>query len=130
MIDHIGIAVSDLTRARGFYDAALAVLGIGLEMEVTEQMTGGHGAHLGYGRDGKPVFWIGSGKPASGGAHIAFAAPDRDTVDAFYHAAIAAGGRDNGAPGLRPEYHPGYYGAFVLDPDGNNIEAVHHGDVP
>lgn len=130
MIDHIGIAVSDLTRARGFYDAALAVLGIGLEMEVTEQMTGGHGAHLGYGRDGKPFFWIGSGKPASGGAHIAFAAPDRDRVDAFYHAAIAAGGRDNGAPGLRPEYHPGYYGAFVLDPYGNNIEAVHHGDVP
>ncbi|MDQ7776626.1 VOC family protein [Paracoccus aminovorans] len=130
MIDHIGIAVSDITRARAFYDAALAVLGIGVEMEVTEAMTGGHGAHLGYGRDGKPDFWIGSGKPAHGGTHVAFAAPDRAAVDAFHRAAMAAGGRDNGAPGLRPEYHPGYYGAFVLDPDGNNIEAVHHGDAP
>lgn len=130
MFDHIGIAVSDLGRARAFYDPALAVLGIAVVMEVTEEMTGGHGAHLGYGRDGKPDFWIGSGKPASGGVHVAFAAPDRAAVDAFYHAAMAAGGRDNGAPGLRPEYHPGYYGAFILDPDGNNIEAVHHGDTP
>ncbi|WJS84698.1 VOC family protein [Paracoccus sp. TOH] len=128
MIDHIGIPVSDLPRARAFYDRALAPLGVGLLMEVTEEVTGGHGAHLGYGREGKPFFWIGSGRPAGPGAHVAFAAPDRATVDAFHAAALAAGGRDNGAPGLRPEYHPGYYGAFILDPDGNNIEAVHHGD--
>ncbi|KRW93976.1 VOC family protein [Paracoccus sp. PXZ] len=128
MIDHIGFPVSDLDRSRAFYDRALAPLGVELLMEVTEEMTGGHGAHLGYGRDGKPFFWIGSGQPAGAGTHVAFAAPDRATVDAFHAAALAAGGRDNGAPGLRPEYHPGYYGAFVLDPDGNNIEAVHHGE--
>ena len=128
MIDHIGLAVSDLTAARGFYERALAPLGISVLMEVTEQMTGGHGAHLGFGRDGKPFFWIGTGKPASTSTHIAFAAPDRATVDAFHKAAMQAGGQDNGGPGLRPDYHPGYYGAFVLDPEGNNIEAVHHGE--
>ena len=129
MIDHIGFPVSDLARARSFYDGALQPLGIGLVMEVTEEMTGGHGAHLGYGRDGNPFFWIGSGGgPAGGACHVAFVAPDRATVDAFHKAALTAGGRDNGAPGLRPHYHAGYYGAFVLDPDGNNIEAVHHGD--
>ena len=128
MIDHIGFPVSDLARSRAFYDRAMTPLGIELLMEVTEQMTGGHGAHLGYGRDGKPFFWIGSGRSAGAGTHVAFAASDRATVDAFHAAALAAGGRDNGAPGLRPEYHPGYYGAFVLDPDGNNIEAVHHGE--
>ncbi|UFM65348.1 VOC family protein [Paracoccus sp. MA] len=128
MIDHIGFPVSDLARSRAFYDRALAPLGIELLMEVTEEMTGGHGAHLGYGREGKPFFWIGSGRPAVTGTHVAFAAADRAMVDAFHASALAAGARDNGAPGLRPEYHPGYYGAFVLDPDGNNIEAVHHGD--
>ncbi|WP_313351891.1 VOC family protein, partial [Paracoccus sp. (in: a-proteobacteria)] len=97
-------------------------------MEVTEEMTGGHGPHLGYGRDGKPFFWIGSGRVAVAATHVALSAPDRATVDAFHAAALAAGGRDNGAPGLRPDYHPGYYAAFVLDPDGNNIEAVHHGE--
>uniref|UniRef100_UPI0035B0E6EA VOC family protein n=1 Tax=Paracoccus sp. TaxID=267 RepID=UPI0035B0E6EA len=127
MIDHIGFPVSDLARARAFYDGAFAALGISVLMEVTEEMTGGHGAHLGYGRDGKPFFWIGTGGAAKGGCHVALTAPDPATVDAFYKAALAAGGRDNGAPGLRPHYHPGYYGAFVLDPDGNNIEAVHHG---
>ena len=128
MIDHIGFPVSDLAKARAFYDGALAPLGITVQMEVTEEMTGGHGAHLGYGRDGNPFFWVGSGKPAASGLHVAFAAADQTSVDAFYHAALAAGGRGNGAPGLRPQYHPSYYGAFVLDPDGNNIEAVHHGD--
>ena len=128
MIDHIGFAVADLEQARQFYARALAPLGISVLMEVTEEMTGGHGAHLGLGRDGNPFFWIGTGKPAVGGCHVAFAAPDRATVDAFHAAALAAGGRDNGAPGLRPHYHAGYYGAFVLDHDGNNIEAVHHGD--
>lgn len=130
MIDHIGFSVSDLARSRGFYEAALAPLGITVLMEVTEQMTGGHGAHLGLGRDGNPFFWIGSGKPAATGVHVAFAASDSATVDAFHAAALAAGGHDNGAPGLRPEYHPGYYGAFVTDPDGNNIEAVFHGAAP
>jgi catechol 2,3-dioxygenase-like lactoylglutathione lyase family enzyme len=128
MIDHIGCAVADLEQARQFYVRALEPLGISVLMEVTEEMTGGHGAHLGLGRDGTPFFWIGTGKPADGGCHVAFAAPDRATVDAFHAAALAAGGRDNGAPGLRPHYHAGYYGAFVLDHDGNNIEAVHHGD--
>ncbi len=128
MIDHIGFAVADLEQARQFYVRALEPLGISVLMEVTEEMTGGHGAHLGLGRDGNPFFWIGTGKPAVGGCHVAFAAPDRATVDAFHAAALAAGGRDNGAPGLRPHYHAGYYGAFVLDHDGNNIEAVHHGD--
>ena len=128
MIDHIGFAVADLEQARQFYVRALEPLGISVLMEVTEEMTGGHGAHLGLGRDGNPFFWIGTGKPAVGGCHVAFAAPDRATVDAFHAAALAAGGRDNGAPGLRPHYHAGYYGAFGLDHDGNNIEAVHHGD--
>lgn len=127
MIDHIGFAVSDLAASRAFYAPALQPLGITLLMEVTEEMTGGHGAHLGFGRDNKPFFWIGTGKQVATSVHVAFATPDRAAVDAFHAAALKAGGRDNGAPGLRPEYHPGYYGAFVLDPDGNNIEAVFHG---
>lgn len=127
MIDHIGLAVADLAPARRFYEAALKPLGATVVMEVTEEMTGGHGAHLGFGRDGKPDFWIGTGKPATKSCHIAFAATDQAMVDAFHAAALAAGGTDNGAPGLRPEYHPGYYGAFVLDPEGNNVEAVFHG---
>lgn len=127
MIDHIGFPVSDIAAARAFYEQALAPLGIVVMMEVTNEMTGGHGAHLGFGKDGKPFFWIGSGRTAVGSVHVAFAAPDHATVDAFHKAALAAGGTDNGAPDLRPEYHPDYYGAFVLDPDGNNIEAVCHG---
>ena len=127
MIDHIGFTVSDLARSRDFYLGALAPLGITIQMEVTEEMTGGHGAHLGLGREGNPFFWIGSAGRVATGVHVAFAAPDRAAVDAFHAAALAAGGTDNGAPGLRPQYHPNYYGAFVLDPDGNNIEAVFHG---
>ena len=126
MIDHIGLTVGDLERSRDFYTAALAPLGISIQMEVSEEMTGGHGAHLGFGTVEKPFFWIGSGGAAASGAHVAFAARDRAAVEAFHRAALAAGGRDNGAPGLRPLYHPGYYGAFVLDPDGNNVEAVIH----
>ena len=126
MIDHIGFAVADLEQARQFYARALAPLGISVLMEVTQEMTGGHGAHLGLGRDGNPFFWIGTGKAATTGCHVAFAAGSTAEVDAFHAAALAAGGRDNGAPGLRPEYHPNYYGAFVLDPDGNNVEAVCH----
>ncbi|MFA5122900.1 VOC family protein [Zavarzinia sp.] len=126
MLDHIGFSVRDIEASRTFYVAALAPLGIAIQMEVTAEQTGA-GAHLGFGTAGKPFFWIGSSAaPLSGTLHVAFAAPDRATVDAFYAAAMAAGGRDNGAPGIRAHYHPNYYGAFVLDPDGHNIEAVCH----
>lgn len=126
MIDHIGFPVSDFSRSRAFYAAALAPLGYGVIMEFGpgETHTGLPGA--GFGRDGKPDFWIGGEGAITGRLHVAFAAPDRATVDAFHAAALAAGGTDNGAPGLRPHYHPSYYGAFVLDPDGHNIEAVCH----
>jgi len=117
MLDHVGIAVSDFVKAKAFYQKALASLRYAIIME-------GEG-FAGFGAEGKPDFWIGPGKPAEH-VHIAFAAPDRATVDRFYKAAMAAGGRDNGPPGLRPHYHPNYYGAFVLDPDGTNIEAVCH----
>lgn len=114
-IDHIGLGVTDAERSKAFYASALAPLGIG----VVAEFPGG----AGFGRDGRGAFWIGTGAmPAP--IHVAFRAADRAQVRAFHAAALAAGGRDNGAPGLRPQYHPDYYGAFVLDPDGNNIEAV------
>jgi catechol 2,3-dioxygenase-like lactoylglutathione lyase family enzyme len=119
MLDHIGVAVSDIAASRRFYDAALGVLGFSVVME--------YAPALGYGFDQRPYLWLepegryGSGKPM----HIAFHATDRTRVDAFHAAGLAAGGRDNGAPGLRP-YHEQYYGAFLLDPDGNNVEAVCH----
>ena len=133
MIDHIGIPVSDLARATEFYLAALEPLGYGIVMQVSAEQTG-HGAALGFGppgragdfQRGKPSFWIGEGEPLAGHIHVAFVAPSRAGVDAFYRAALAAGGKDNGKPGLRPHYHANYYGAFVLDLDGNNIEAVCH----
>ncbi|MES1971219.1 MAG: VOC family protein [Pseudomonadota bacterium] len=125
MIDHIGIAASDFAASRRLYEAALAPLGIGLMMEVTPEQTGGyHG--LGLGKNGKPFFWLGNGGPRGAGMHIAFVAESRAQVDAFYQAAIAAGGHDNGPPGIRAHYHPNYYAAFVLDPDGINVEAVCH----
>lgn len=126
MIDHIGFPVSDYARAKAFYATALAPLGYSLIMEVTQQERPGEGA-AGFGADGKPDFWIGGEGALNKPVHIAIVAKDRPTVDAFYKAAIAAGGRDNGAPGIRAHYHPNYYGAFVLDPDGHNIEAVCHG---
>ena len=125
MLDHIGFAVTDFRAAKAFYAAALAPLSIGLLFEVTPEQTGG-GSHAGFGRDGKPFFWIGDSGAAVSGVHIALKAASRAEVDAFYHAALGAGGRDNGAPGLRPHYHADYYGAFVFDADGNNIEAVCH----
>lgn len=128
MLDHIGITVSDVSRAKAFYDAALAPLGIGIVMQVSPEQTGGQ-AYLGYGSNGRPYFWVGADGPGTGRLHAAFSAPDRAAVDAFYAAAMAAGGRDNGPPGLRPHYHPNYYGAFVLDPDGLNVEAVCHAPV-
>lgn len=126
MIDHIGIEVADYGRSRAFYERALAPLGYTVVMEVTREMTGGYEG-CGFGPPGKPHFWIGKGdgEPVRG-AHIAFAARSRAQVDAFHAEALAAGARDNGAPGLRPQYHPDYYGAFAIDPDGHNIEAVCH----
>jgi len=127
MIDHIGIAVADFGAARHFYDAALGAIGMDVVMEVSPEETGGDYHGVGYGSGGKPWFWIGSGGPPSGaGIHIAFTAEHRAQVDAFYAAAMGAGGRDNGAPGIRAHYHPNYYGAFVFDPAGNNVEAVCH----
>jgi catechol 2,3-dioxygenase-like lactoylglutathione lyase family enzyme len=122
MLDHIGFAVGDYDRAKAFYSAALAPLGVTLLFEVTAEQTRAD-AHAGFGTD-RPSFWIGSGATPSRGLHAAFAAPDRAAVDAFHQAALAAGGTCNGPPGLRPHYAPDYYGAFVRDTDGNNIEAV------
>ncbi len=125
MIDHIGFPVSDYQRSKAFYLKALAPLGYGLVMEVDQETEKGVPA-AGFGIGQKPDFWIGGeggvGKPV----HVAINAENRATVDAFYKAAMAAGGTDNGPPGLRPHYHPTYYAAFVLDPDGHNIEAVCH----
>jgi len=127
MLDHIGIKISDYARSKAFYTSALAPLGVSLIMEVAPEMIGGDVSHAGFGAEKKPFFWISNGDGR--GAHVAFAAASRAMVDAFYKAALAAGGRDNGAPGLRPHYHANYYGAFVLDPDGNNVEAVCHAPV-
>ena len=118
MIDHIGLIVSDYSRSKSFFEEAFAPLGYSLLME--HGISGG-----GFGQGGKPDFWIKQGE-SGGGVHVALASLDRKTVDAFYEAAMSAGGTCNGAPGPRPEYHPSYYGAFVLDPDGNNIEVVCH----
>lgn len=125
MIDHTGITVSDYSKSRAFYAAALAPLGYVLMMEIPAAVTG-HTDVAGFGEPPKPDFWISRGQPNQPPLHIAFRAASRAQVDAFYQAALAAGGRDNGAPGLRPHYHPDYYGAFVLDLDGHNIEAVCH----
>ncbi len=125
MIDHTGITVSDFQLSRQFYTSTLAPLGYALLMEVPAAETGRQDA-AGFGVAPKPDFWIGGGTPNVPPVHIAFHAANRAQVDAFYKAAIAAGGRDHGAPGLRPHYHANYYGAFVLDPDGHNIEAVCH----
>lgn len=128
MIDHTGVSVSDFARSKAFYQQALAPLGYVLMMEFPASVTGGTDV-AGFGEPPKPDFWISRGTPNQPPIHIAFRAANRALVDAFYQAAIAAGGRDNGAPGLRPHYHPDYYGAFVLDPDGHNIEAVCHDPV-
>ena len=117
MLDHVGVPVSDISRSKTFFQKALAPLGYKIVMDVGEA--------AGLGAEGRPDFWIAKA-PKAAQHHIAFAAADRATVKAFYEAAIAAGGKDNGAPGLRPQYHPNYYGAFVFDLDGNNIEAVCH----
>jgi catechol 2,3-dioxygenase-like lactoylglutathione lyase family enzyme len=117
MFDHIGITVGDLERSRAFYTEALEPLGIRELMHFDDAVA--------FGRE-RPMFWLSVGEPAMPAtrAHVAFVASTRLDVEAFHRAALAAGGVDNGAPGLRPHYHANYYGAFVLDPDGNNVEAV------
>jgi catechol 2,3-dioxygenase-like lactoylglutathione lyase family enzyme len=116
-LDHISLRVRDVARSRAFYTSALAPLGISVLMD--------GGIYVGFGKDRKPQFWLNPAAP-SGPVHVAFVAADRAEVRAFYQAALAVGAQDNGPPGLRPHYHANYYGAFVLDPDGNNAEAVCH----
>jgi len=118
MIDHIGFSVRDIEKSKKFYTEALKPLGYIVIMDFGNKA-------VGFGADGKPDFWIGKGE-VTGKFHNALVSPDRPTVDAFHAAALKAGGKDNGKPGLRLEYHPNYYGAFIFDPDGNNIEAVCH----
>jgi catechol 2,3-dioxygenase-like lactoylglutathione lyase family enzyme len=118
VIDHTGVSVASIAKSKAFYRAALAPLGYEMLMEF-EQFAG-------FGIAPKPDFWIGEGPPNVPPIHVAIGAQTRAQVDAFYKAALAAGGRDNGPPGVRAQYHPNYYGAFVLDPDGHNIEAVCH----
>jgi catechol 2,3-dioxygenase-like lactoylglutathione lyase family enzyme len=121
MFDHVIVDVVDLEASRAFYERALAPLGISVVMELDGRIAFGP-------ENGRPQFWlVDRGTRGAAGVHIAVVASDRGAVDEFHHAAVAAGGRDNGPPGLRPQYHSNYYGGFVLDPDGNNIEAVNHG---
>jgi catechol 2,3-dioxygenase-like lactoylglutathione lyase family enzyme len=119
MIDHVLFTVSDYEGSKRFYEQALEPLGYSLAFEMPEQR------FAGFSGEGKPTFAIRQGE-AAGPSHVAFRAQDRPTVDAFHAAATAAGGRDNGPPGLREHYHPTYYAAFVHDPDGHNLEAVCH----
>lgn len=118
MLDHVVLNVQDIEASRRFYERALAPLGYEALMAFPDA--------VGLGPKPKPNFWIVTREPVHRGVHVAIRCPDRGTVDAFHAAALAAGGRDHGAPGVREQYHPHYYGAFVLDPDGNNIEAVCH----
>jgi catechol 2,3-dioxygenase-like lactoylglutathione lyase family enzyme len=124
MLDHAGFPVTNYARSKAFYEKALAPLGYSLILEVRQNENDSPAA--GFGADGKPDFWIGGEGGLNRRIHIAIAAKDRASVDAFYRAALDAGGTDNGSPGVRPHYHANYYGAFVTDPDGHNIEAVCH----
>jgi catechol 2,3-dioxygenase-like lactoylglutathione lyase family enzyme len=124
-IDHTSLSVSDFSAAKAFYAAALKPLGIAVLMEFPKAVTGSADI-AGLGSNGKPFFWLAGAGKTTPRVHIAFAANSRAEVDAFYQAAIAAGGKDNGKPGIRAHYHPAYYGAFVLDADGHNVEAVCH----
>ena len=120
MLDHLGLDVKDFERSKAFYERVLAPLGISLLMEPVPGVAG-------FGDHQMPYFWIGQrDRGPQTGVHVAFAAPSREVVDAFHAVAIEAGATDNGGPGMREIYHPNYYGAFVLDPDGNNVEAVCH----
>jgi catechol 2,3-dioxygenase-like lactoylglutathione lyase family enzyme len=122
IIDHVGLKTTDYQKSMAFYVAALGTLGIKAVAEFTENGS----SYAGFGKD-RPTFWIGDGKTTRGDAHVAFIAASRAEVESFYTTALANGGRDNGKPGLRAHYHPTYYSAYVLDPDGHNIEAVFHG---
>jgi len=117
VIDHLTLTVRDIQRSKAFYAAALEPLGYGVQMTFEGMCA--------FGPKGKPVFWLKQGEPAAA-MHLAFAAGRRSDVSGFHAAALAAGAQDNGAPGIREHYHPNYYGAFVLDLDGNNVEAVCH----
>jgi catechol 2,3-dioxygenase-like lactoylglutathione lyase family enzyme len=127
MIDHLGISVRDHAKSREFYLKALAPLNIGVVMEVSQAESGAASDYTGFGNNDKPFFWIGEAEGAGGsGMHLCFTADTRAQVDTFYNAAIKAGARDNGKPGIREHYHPNYYGAFVIDLNGVNLEAVCH----
>ena len=126
MIDHIGLGVADYEASKTFYAKALAPLGIALVFEVLPEETGGYGPAAGFGSNGKPYFWFGPKTLTTGPMHLCFTAETRDQVGAFYKVALAAGAEDNGGPSLRPHYHEDYYGAFVIDLNGVNLEAVCH----
>jgi catechol 2,3-dioxygenase-like lactoylglutathione lyase family enzyme len=121
MFDHVGVNVRDYEESRAFYEQALAPLGYRVAMAFDQWKAAGFGTS-----EDKPEFWISQREPFTTGTHVAFQCDDRATVGEFHQAAVAAGGTDNGAPGIRADYHPTYYGAYVLDLDGNNIEAVCH----
>ena len=123
MLDHIGLAVRDLAKSRAFYEAALAPLGITVLQVIDQNEAGGTAVMMG---DSEPFFVFADNEQPGEGTHVAFRAASRAQVDGFYAAAMAAGGKDNGAPGIRAQYHPNYYAAFVFDPDGINVEAVCH----
>lgn len=125
MIDHTGLTVRNPQQSRHFYEQALAAIGYKMLFEIPKEYTGGVSV-MGYGVAPKPDFWTAEGTPNEPRIHVAFRADNRQQVDEFYRAALAAGGTDNGPPGPRPHYHKDYYGAFVLDPDGHNIEVVCH----
>lgn len=125
VLDHISLSVGDMARARAFYEKALAPIGFTVLMEFPASMTGTVDV-AGLGVEGKPYFWLSASGRQTPATHIAFGVETRAEVDAFYEASITAGGTDNGAPGIREIYHPTYYGAFVRDPEGHNIEAVCH----
>ncbi len=126
MIDHTGFYVSDLESSKTFYSSALKSLGYAVRLEFAGKAAGFGPATLEEGADPGGGFWLTQGTPYTPRVHLAFRARSKADVDAFWHAALQAGAKDNGAPGYRPHYHPGYYAAFVLDPDGYNIEAVFH----
>jgi catechol 2,3-dioxygenase-like lactoylglutathione lyase family enzyme len=120
MLDHVGFTVADYDRSKAFYLETLAPVGVTLVLEIA-------GAAAGFGEGDRPYFWLEAhGEPTQGRLHLAFTVDSRDEVKAFHAAGLEAGGTDNGAPGPRPQYRPDYYGAYILDPDGHNIEAVCH----